>query len=123
MADLLRAAAQRRPIAYLQIAHEAQRPMALALAQRFRAAGYESPAIEVVGSRAPARTEVRVQGKSERGFARWVTRIVAEAVDAEPRVSTLRAARPQADTYEIWLARDLCVPGSRAVPACAGGAR
>ncbi len=123
VSELLKTAAQRRPLAYLQIAAEAQRPIAQALALRFEAAGYESPPIEVVGNRAPARTEVRVQGKSERGFARWVTKLVTEAVEAEPRVSTLRAARPQADTYEIWLARDLCAPGGRALAACAGGTR
>lgn len=118
--ELMKTAATHRPLAFIQIAHEAQQPLALALAQRFRATGYDAPAIEVVGNRAPARTEVRVQGRSERGFARWVTRVVGDAVGAEPRVATLRRAAPQTDTYEIWIERELCVPGGRQVPACAG---
>lgn len=118
--ELMKTAATHRPLAFIQIGHEAQQPLALALAQRFRATGYDAPAIEVVGNRAPARTEVRVQGRSERGFARWVTRVVGDAVDAEPRVATLRRAAPKTDTYEIWIERELCVPGGRQVPACAG---
>ena len=118
VALLLQAAVAARPRAFLQIADEAQRPLALALARRFRASGYDAPAVELVGARAPARTELRIQGRSERGYARWITRLLAEAIEAEPRVSTLRSARPTSDTYEIWFGRELCVPGGREVAAC-----
>ncbi len=118
VAALLQAAQAARPRAFVQIADEAQRPLALALAQRFRASGYDAPAVELVGARAPARTELRIQGRSERGYARWITRLLTEAIEAEPRVSTLRSARPQSDTYEIWFGRELCVPGGREVAAC-----
>ena len=120
VAALLQASVAARPRAFVQIADEAQRPLALALARRFRASGYEAPAVELVGTRAPARTELRIQGRSERGYARWITRLLGEAIEAEPRVSTLRSARPQADTYEIWFGRDLCVAGGREVAACVG---
>ena len=118
VALLLQAAVAARPRAFLQIADEAQRPLALALARRFRASGYDAPAVELVGARAPARTELRIQGRSERGYARWITRLLAEAIEAQPRVSTLRSARPTSDTYEIWFGRELCVPGGREVAAC-----
>ena len=122
VAATLQAAAAQHPRAFVQIADEAQRPLALALAQRFRAAGYDAPPVELVGARAPERTELRVQGRSERGYARWIGKAVGEATESEPRVSTLRSARPQADTYEIWIARDLCMPGGRQVAACTGAA-
>ena len=118
VAALLQASVAARPRAFVQIADEAQRPLALALARRFRASGYDAPAVELVGARAPARTELRIQGRSERGYARWITRLLAEAIEAEPRVSTLRSARPSSDTYEIWFGRELCVAGGREVAAC-----
>ncbi len=115
---LLKAAATRSPVAYIQIANEAQRPVAQAMAARFRKFGYETPAVDVVGNRAPAHTEVRLQGKSERSFARWVAKVVGELSGEVPAVSTLRSARPTADSYEIWLGRDVCAPSARKVPAC-----
>ena len=63
-------------MAYVQIANDAQRPMAQALVERFHGFGYDTPAVELVGDRAPDHTEIRVQGKSERGYARWMARIV-----------------------------------------------
>ena len=117
--DLLGQAAARRPVAYLQIANEAQRPIAEALAARLRSFGYEAPGIEMVGDRAPDATQVRVQGKSDRSYARWVRKIVAEAIDAQPASNGLRNAKPRTDTYEIWLGRALCAPGGRRVAGCA----
>ena len=118
--DLLGQAATRRPVAYIQIANEAQRPIADALAARLRGFGYEAPGIELVGDRAPDVTQVRVQGKSDRSYARWVRKIVAEAIDTQPASNGLRNARPRTDTYEIWLGRALCAPGGRLVAGCAG---
>ena len=86
-----------------------------------RSFGYDAPAIELVGARAPEATQVRVQGKSDRSYARWVTKAVGEAIDARPGVSELRNARPGIDTYEIWFGRQLCAPGGR-VPAGCGRA-
>lgn len=114
----LQAAAPRRPVAYIQYAHEAQRPVALALAARFDAFGYDTPEVEFVGTRAPARTELRVHGRSDRSLARWLTRVVAEIGEAAPAVTTLRNVEPRTDAYEIWLDRDLCAPGGRQVAAC-----
>ena len=74
----------------------------------------------MVGDRAPDATQVRVQGKSDRSYARWVRKIVAEAIDAQPASSGLRNAKPRTDTYEIWLGRALCAPGGRLVAGCAG---
>ena len=121
--DLLGQAATRRPVAYIQIANEAQRPIAEALTARLRSFGYEAPGIELVGDRAPDATQVRVQGKSDRSYARWVRKIVAEAIDAQPASSGLRNAKPRTDTYEIWLGRALCAPGGRLVAGCAGAYR
>ena len=103
----LQQALQSKPVGYLQIASEAQRPMAARIVARLRAAGYAAPAIELVGTRAPARTELRVQGRSDRAYSRWVGKLITEVTGAPPVVSPLRSAQPKVDTYEIWLGRDL----------------
>ena len=91
------------------------RPIAEALAARLRSFGSEAPGIERVAGRAPDVAQVRVQGKSDRSYARLVRKIVADAIDAQPASSRLRNARPRTDTYEIWLGRALCAPGGRVV--------
>ena len=116
--ELLKQSALRHPLAYIQIANEAQRPIAEALALKMRSFGYEAPGIELVGDRAPEVTQLRVQGKSDRSYARWVKKALAEAVDAQPAVSALRNAKPGVDTYEIWLGRQLCMPGGRVLATC-----
>lgn len=108
--------AERPPVAYLQIASEAQRTLARALAARIRASGYEVPDIELVGARAPAQTEVRVQGGSAPGWGRWLAKVLGEVTGEPAKLSTLRATRPATDTFEIWLDKDLCAV--RRVPAC-----
>ena len=114
---LLASAAERRPVAFIQIANEAQRPIAEALAVRLRVAGYEAPGIEFVGTRAPARSQIRVQGKSDRGFARWLAKVVGDADGETVAVQTLRNAAPSTDTFEIWFDRDLCTT-ERNLPKC-----
>ena len=116
--DLLKQAGTRHPLAYIQIANEAQRPIAEALALKMRSFGYDAPGIELVGDRAPEVTQLRVQGKSDRSYARWVRKVLAEAVNAQPAVSALRNARPGVDTYEIWFGRQLCAPGGRVLATC-----
>jgi len=101
----LQQAVHSKPVGYVQIASEAQRPMAERIVQRLRASGYAAPAIELVGTRAPARTELRVQGKSDRAYARWIGKMIGDVTGAAPAVSPLRSAQPKVDTYEIWLAR------------------
>ena len=103
----LQQAVQSKPVGYVQIASEAQRPMAERIVQRLRVSGYAAPAIELVGTRAPARTELRVQGKSDRAYARWIAKVITDVTGAPPAVSPLRSAQPKVDTYEIWLGRDL----------------
>jgi hypothetical protein len=106
------------PLAYIQIADEAQRALALALGARIRAAGYAVPAIENVGARAPSRSEVRVHGASAPGWGRWLAKIVGERSGESATITTLRGVRPVNDTFEIWLDKDLCVSAQRRVPAC-----
>jgi len=103
----LQQALQSKPVGYLQIASEAQRPMAERIVQRLRASGYAAPAVEVVGARAPARTELRVQGKSDRAYSRWIAKVITDVTGATAAISPLRSAQPKVDTYEIWLGRDL----------------
>lgn len=106
---LLRAATGQRPRAYIQIANAAQRPLAEALAQRLRDRGYSAPDIEQIGqARSPQHSEVRVQGKSDRGLARWLVKVMDEFTVDPPRLSTLKNAQPSVDTYEIWLGAGLC---------------
>lgn len=115
---LLKQAATRHPLAYIQIANDAQRPIAEALATKLRIFGYEAPGIELVGERAPEVTQLRVQGKSDRSYTRWVSKAVAEAVNAQPAISGLRNAKPSTDTYEIWFGRQLCAPGGLQLAGC-----
>ena len=119
--ELLRAAATRNPVAYIQIANEAQRPIAEALAKRLRTFGYEAPGIELVGDRAPLKAEVRVQGKSDRSYARWMAKVVAEVADVETSTPALLNARPNTDTFEIWFDRRLCAPQGRQLAGCKPG--
>ncbi|WP_374566262.1 TIR domain-containing protein [Ideonella sp.] len=112
--------AQRRPVAYLQIARESQRPIAQALAQRLAAAGYVTPAIELTGeARAPAKPSLRVQGASDPDLARWCQKALEDAAGAPVELAFLRRAQPATDTYEIWFDKALCAPGGRSLPACA----
>ena len=119
--ELQKAAASRNPVGYIQIANEAQRPIAQTLALRLRAFGYEAPGIELVGDRAPQRTEVRVQGKSDRSYARWVVKVVTEVVNAQVSTNALRNPRPNVDTFEIWFDRQLCAPDGRQLVGCKPG--
>ncbi len=116
--ELLKQASARHPFAYIQIANEAQRPIAEALALKMRSFGYDAPGAVLVGNRAPEVTQLRVQGKSDRSYSRWVRKVLAQAVNAQPVVSALRNARPGVDTYEIWFGRQLCAPGGRVLATC-----
>jgi hypothetical protein len=108
-----------RPVAYLQIASERQRPVAERLARQLAEAGYFTPPIEVTGeARAPARPSLRSQGGSDPDLARWCQQALARAVGAEADLAWLRNARPSTDTYEIWFDKNLCAPGGRALPDC-----
>ncbi len=115
---LLDAAGKLRPHAFIQIANESQRPIAESLAVRLRAAGYDTGAIELSAERAPSRSAVRVQGRSDRGFARWLAKVAGEADGEVVAVQTLRNANPKIDTYEIWFDRDLCARGGRRLAGC-----
>jgi hypothetical protein len=48
-----------------------------------------------------------------------VQRLLANTVGAPVNLVTLRNARAETDTYEIWLDAALCAPAGRIVPACA----
>lgn len=110
----------RRPVAYLQIARESQRPIAERLAQRLADAGYATPGIELTGeARAPARPSLRIQGASDPDLARWCQRALEEAAGAPAESAVLRRAQPPTDTYELWLDKTLCAPGGRQLPGCA----
>ncbi|MEY2892101.1 MAG: hypothetical protein RJA98_2009 [Pseudomonadota bacterium] len=117
LATLLQQAQGQRPAAYIQIANDAQRPLAQALSQRLSDRGYATPSIEVVGAaRAPRLSEIRVHSKSDRGLARWLSKVMDEFTVEAPQVSTLRNTRPRTDTFEIWLGADLCT--TRSVARC-----
>lgn len=108
------------PLAYLQIAHAAQRPIADALARRLVAAGYRAPGIELTGpTRAPARPAVRAQGGSDPELGRWCQRALAEAAGAPAELVVLRRAQPRTDTFELWFDAGLCAPGGRQPATCA----
>ena len=118
---LLKRSFSQRPVAYLQIATERQRPIADQLARQLAEAGYVTPAIEVTGeARAPARPSLRSQGGSDPDLARWCQQALERAVGAEADLAWLRSARPSTDTYEIWFDKNLCAPGGRMLPGCSG---
>lgn len=105
--DRLAAAGGARGLLYIQIADESQRPLGVALQEAARKAGFEAPGIELVGRRAPARHELRVQGAADRPTAR---RLVTGWVGPLPVPPVLSAIAPRAtrtrDIYELWLAPD-----------------
>lgn len=119
VSEVLQAARGRKPLAYLQIADEAQRPFANVLADRLRDAGYEVPAFEVVGARAPSGgTEIRIQGRSDRELARWMAQTLEKLGAGAVKARSLRKVNPSNDTFEIWLARDLCLDGGTQPATC-----
>jgi hypothetical protein len=109
-----------QPLVYVQIASEAQRKLATVLAARLRAGGYRVPEFEVVAGKAPARTELRVQGRSDQGLARWMAKLIGEITGAPVEVTTLRNAKPKEDTFELWLDARLCAATDRRPQACDG---
>jgi len=114
---LNKGALHRRPVAWIQIAHEAQRPLAEQLAQRLREAGYDAPAAENVGDKAPpTRSEIRTQGNSDQGLARWQARVLQKLGLGEVKLTVLRKVAPKVDSYEIWFDRELCA--KRIVAGC-----
>jgi tetratricopeptide (TPR) repeat protein len=118
VADRLKTAMAQRPVAWIQIANEAQRPLAEQLAQRLRDAGYDAPGLENVGDRSPAtRSEIRTQGNSDQALARWEAHVMRKLDLGDPKLTVLRKASPKVDTYEIWFDRALCV--TRVVAGCA----
>jgi len=114
----LKTAMAQRPVAWIQIANEAQRPLAEQLAQRLRDVGYDAPGMENVGDRSPAtRSEIRTQGNSDQALARWEAQAMRKLDLGDPKLTVLRKATPKVDTYEIWFDRGLCV--TRVVTGCA----
>jgi tetratricopeptide (TPR) repeat protein len=112
----LKAALPLRPVAWIQIANDAQRPLAEALKRRLTASGYDVPGIENVGDKAPVRSEIRTQGNSEQGLTRWQARAMDGMGLGEPKLTVLRKASPKVDSYEIWFERELCA--TRVVSGC-----
>lgn len=107
-----------RPVAWIQIANEAQRPLAERLARRLREVGYDAPGVENVGDRSPAtRSEIRTQGNSDQALARWEAQAMRKLDLGDPKLTVLRKATPKVDTYEIWFDCGLCV--TRVVTGCA----
>ena len=76
------------------------------------------PAAEVVGARAPARTEIRIHGRSDRSLARWMAKLGQELTAAPVTVQTLRNVKPKDDTFEIWFDAKLCIAPERKPAAC-----
>jgi hypothetical protein len=112
-------AAQQKPFVYVQIADERQRTLARSVAARLASAGYSMPGIENVGpAKSPAATQIRSQGSSDPALARWMAKHLSNLLDTEVAVVTLRQAKPETDTYELWFDRELCVSAARTPPAC-----
>lgn len=118
VAARLKTAMAQRPVAWIQIANEAQRLLAEMLAQRLRDVGYDAPGVENVGDKSPAtRSEIRTQGNSDQALARWEAQAMRKLDLGDPKLTVLRKATPKVDTYEIWFDRGLCV--KRVVTGCA----
>ncbi|MGY0195682.1 hypothetical protein ACWA7J_11490 [Leptothrix sp. BB-4] len=109
-----------QPVVYIQLADESQRALAMRLATRLADAGWRVPEFALVGDQAPSRTEVRSQGTSHQGLARWMRRLASDQIGQTADLVNLRQARPAGDVYELWLDRDLCRAGGRVVNGCPG---
>jgi hypothetical protein len=104
---LLKQAATRTPLVYIQVGTQDQARRAEALREQLNRAGFSAPAIEVVDpAKVPQVTEIRVQGKSDRGLARWLLQQMPKAGVGEGMSRSLRKVNPANDTYEIWLTRN-----------------
>lgn len=103
---LLKQAADRKPLVYIQVGTEAQASRAEPLRQQLNRLGLNAPAIEVVDpGKVPPATEIRVQGKSDRALARWLLQQMPKIGAGEAISRSLRKVNPASDTYEIWLSR------------------
>ena len=102
----LKAAMAQKPVVYLQIAGEYQRPLAEQLAKRLQANGLAPAGIEDIGRRAPARNEIRIQGNSDRPTARTLGDVSRAVVGGSTLLPLAKAVTN--DTYEVWLDSDLC---------------
>jgi hypothetical protein len=67
------------------------------------------PGIENIGAKAPRQTDLRVQGSSNPGLARWMRNLLAETTRTPVALRALQRAQPEVDTYEIWFGEGLCV--------------
>jgi hypothetical protein len=108
----LRAATEKRPVLFVQIADERQRaPVQSLLASLGDRLSVAPPALRP--KEAPARPELRIVGLSDRALARSLS---------EGKGLALVGIRPTAktpadnDVYEVWLDAGWCI--SRAAPAC-----
>jgi GH24 family phage-related lysozyme (muramidase) len=104
--ERLKAAMAQKPVVYLQIAGEYQRPLAEQLAKRLQANGLAPAGIEDIGRRAPARNEIRIQGNSDRPTARTLGDVSRAVVGGSTLFPLTKAVTN--DTYEVWLDSDLC---------------
>jgi len=104
--ERLKAAMAQKPVVYLQIAGDYQRPLAEQLAKRLQANGLAPAGIEDIGRRAPARNEIRIQGNSDRPTARTLGDVSRAVVGGSTLLPLTKVVTN--DTYEVWLDSDLC---------------
>lgn len=115
-ADQLRACNQADPPpvstvrVYLQIADESQRPLAQRLQQRLVSLGYAVPGIERVGTRAPAKAQLRYVYAEDRAEALRLQHNAGRrpaggdcepVFDLRPPMAQYRLKTPQ-NSFELW---------------------
>lgn len=102
---LEKSASAMRPRVYIQIANDGQRSLAAKAADALKAAGYEVPGVESVGTRAPKTTTVRyfVRSEESRRQAEEVVKVLQGlGVDARAQLLSIPKASAQPRQIEIW---------------------
>lgn len=118
--QVARVRAAMRPIVYIQIGDEAQRLFATRLQRDLTEQGFEVPDIENVKdpNKLPASPEVRLRDGSSRGGGLIVALQIESLGAPKPIAKTIKQARVERDTYEVWLSRAMCMERGQPPAAC-----
>lgn len=115
------AAQQVTPVVNVHISRQDQRPLAEEIEKKLEALGYQVPAIEYVGSKAPNDSQVRYFFKADLGAdTEKLTQVMSQfGVPAKVQFIGLQKTPPtlRPRVFEIWLGRDYVPPASAAVAA------
>jgi hypothetical protein len=109
--------AQITPIIYIRIARENQLPEVKQIQDKLSTLGYQVPAIECVGVRAPQHTQLRFFVRTDEGPAmrQILSQLRSVGVDINEQYIKIASGRPQAlrpNQFELWFGQDYVAGGA-----------